>query len=294
MKLPYWDAEFKSVRDDLVAIRMFQHDTAQRERVALVGLRLSIVQLQVRLAGILDRITSYHPQQSMMRGATRALVHWSCHFAQLCRDLYTSQIADLGKSMWLSLIQARIPGLSSRTAFNDEQMIEIAIRFQQMRKVKEQLERELADLRAEKQTLKYRYDDLMTALNNREAAGSFFAYFGRNLQESRENPTLQKLGKVLRGVVRSVSLPKNRYHYLHDLQQAIGAQSDQLIQNCKSLVLQDLGLDVPKQKLGERELHASLREIDKLREQLQVATDLLDHVLEPVHPKIQRSKKPIA
>ncbi len=283
-----WDYEFNVISGDLNAIKNYQHDSAHRERIALVGLRLNVLNLQGRLAALLDRLQTLTAQLELVSGSTRALIHWSGIFAQKCREFYTVKASTLGKEMWLRLLRTRVTGTSSsriEDSFSDENLIEIALRFQQMSKVHDQLEAHVADLRSQQDHLRFRYEDVRTAQANREAAGSLYSNFGRSLSEARDHPTLSRVSRVFRHLSRGTKPLAHRYRYLNELHHGVSTQTERLIQNCKSIVLGNLH-DKSHQRIQNRELEASLREIEQLREQLNIAAEICDAAPMPARPHI--------
>ncbi len=175
-----WDANLAAVFDDMTAIKSFQLDSTQKERLALISLKVGIFQLQGRLAQLLDRISDLTPQQNLVPTRQRAFLYWSITFANKVRAYYAEQVTVLGKEMWLNLVRARVPGDTGQDSldFSDDNLVELSLRFSHLQATQQHLQNFIIELQQQQAKLRHRYQDISAARANREAACSMHANFG--------------------------------------------------------------------------------------------------------------------
>lgn len=282
-----WDAEFESIAGDLLAVKQYQADSMQKERLALVSLKMGIFQTQGQLAQVLEKIKASAPRQSMLPPKFQSLIRWANNYAELAGSYYFARVHLLGKSMWLRLIHSRTPGTSVEpgTEFTDENLIELSLRLKQLQDTHRYLEQRLVQLRDEQKNLHHRYEDCLAIHANREAAATLTASFGRNLSEARQHPLMRRLSSLFQHFSQAVQPLTQRYSYLTELHREVVAQTDAVIQHCKSLVLSDIkNPQTRSQRNMQREFDASLRQIEDLRKQLDIAKDLCSPSIPSAHP----------
>lgn len=292
INLSQWDAEIQAIAADLAAMKNRQQNPQQNERMSLIGLKVGIFQLQARLSTILDKIANASKRTALIADPkAKSLLHWAGIYAHKAHDYYFQLAQLFGKRMWLKLIRTRTPGFSAAPSmdFTDEHLIELSIRHKQLVDTESALREELLQLGQHKQQLKHRYDDICAIKANRDAAGSMQAHFGRNPHEALSHPVIGRIKSAFLHLSHAARPVTSKYSYVMDIHQDVSERVDRMIQHCKSIVLSDLhNPDHGRQRVANRELDGSLREISDLREQLSIAEGLFNTTPEAFHPKLKR------
>jgi hypothetical protein len=290
--LQLWDYELDLITSDLAHIKNHQQDVQQKERLALISLKVGTFQMQARLAMMLDKLNAASQRIAVVHDArVRSILHWAGIYSQRVHDYYFQVVELFGKQMWLKLVRTRMPGIAANpiTDFSDEHLIELSIRHKQLNDTEVLLREHLANLLNERDKLRHRYDDLCAKRANREAASSMQARFGRSPAEAAKHPVLNRLKSSMKSLAQMATPLSSKYTYLSDLHRHVSEHADLLIQRCKTLALEDLYQpQVAKARVKDREYDASLRQISELRDQLSVAESLFNATPETVHPSFKK------
>ncbi len=100
---------------------------------------------------------------------------------------------------------------------------------------------------------------------------------------------LGRFNQIVKQVATSQRSANQRYRYLNEVHNQIASQADDLIKQCKNMVLQNMEPNrTNADRIHERELNASLRHIESLREQLELAAQLCEAPPETLRPSIKK------
>ncbi len=286
MNLSQWDQETKCIGSQLDSVYQRYLSTHSIQKRVLLNIKNSIINLQGQLSINIERLSHAVKRKPMLPPRQRSLVHWAGIYAENAQRFYSKKIEVLGKNLWLQLIRSRMPGMSHAHGlpFTDEHLVEISLRYRQLKEIEHQLKNEIHALNTQKQELIHQYNDQKTISANRESANTLNLSFGRNPQDSLKHPILIRIKSVLQRIFQAGNL-NPQFSYLREQQRNADKLSKKVLQDCRTLVLQDL--ETPNQQPSPSTIthyQQSLTRIQELEQQLLDANRLLSQNPPPIHP----------
>jgi len=288
MPMERWDQEVLGIASELDVIAgVIQHPQHQQRR-ALVKLNHGVFQLQALLGNVLDKIVTLTQRSALLRPLERSLVHWGSVYAERVHNYYVRQVQQLGKHLWLRLIQTRLAGGhpgADQVDISDQHLVEMSVRRSTLLETERQLRQRQMQLQIAKGELRQLHDDYCAMQSNLDAAGSMSARLGSSPQEAFANPAVKGLGALVRDLANASRITGKNYGFMRDLGQNIAVQADRLISRCRNLVIDEVRYPKPESAPGKtNEYEQSLRHIQDLQVHMAHATQLLFQPPPTAHP----------
>jgi phage-related tail protein len=293
MNLTLWDEELKAIATDTATVKQHYHALKREQRHAIVKYKVAILQLQGTLSAILEKMAHATQRKAALPPGNRSLVHWGGVLAQKTHQFYFLYVQLTGKTMWLNLLRARIPGNhhAPDAAFSDEQLVELANRMQRLTETEQVLSMELAQLNRQREQLEYRYQDLCAIEQNRQAASSLAANFGSTVRDALKHPLLESVRSLFWSISHQQSYRRKRGSYLNEVHASVEKRTETIIHNCRNLVIENLR--DPSRHVRKREIdqyRESLAHIEELQQQLADASALLLEAPSESRPILLKSR----
>jgi len=286
MDLRDWDQEAQIIGTQLDSTYELYLSTHSIQKRVLLNIKNSILNLQGHLSITLEKLTHASKRKSMLPSRQRSLVHWGGVYAEYAQSYYTQKVGTLGKNLWLQLLRLRMPGMNydHSLPFSDEHLVEVSLRYRQLKEIELQLHSDVHALKAQQEDMRHQYNDMKTISANQDSANSLNLRFGNNPTESLRHPVLGRVKSALKKVLGATHVEK-QYPYLAEQRKTANILSKRVLDDCKTLVLQDL--EAPSSTPNAATIthyRESLAKIHDLELQLMEANRLLNQNPPPIHP----------
>lgn len=172
--LQHWDAELNSIKSELdEVLKSLVKQNTQTPR-ALIEKQHQIAQEHQELKNQLEKAIALQSRLKIIGMRARPLLYWSTQAAKKLQDLYTSVNQLLTKALWVKFVSTHSenPEGQSNILLEDDHLINVAIRREQVLKSERIIEKELEELESRAIKLDLKEARVNIAYENRYASGS--------------------------------------------------------------------------------------------------------------------------
>lgn len=293
MRVEDWEREARHLTNQVLAIENDLGEISAAGTMTLVRKKAALDHSQALFAKLAEHLRSFAKINMSKNPRGAACIHWASVLAERALAFHHKKGRFIVSYMWLNLIRARVKGGGGHPSLlvEDRDLMDLAMRLNQLHETERLLGTRLADLGQEKATLHRRYEEHLAMRTNIEASGTIQQSLGASLDEACQDPSYELLERTFRRIGALVQGPVSEHIALERLAKRVIERTDLLVSLCRDLLLSQGSLE-NDMEARLRRVQEVLGEIDSLEAQITSSSEaLLGKVLPPPCP-IFLKKKP--